>query len=203
MTGIDRVRTVADTAWEAMRLHAIPATPRNYEIWYGVCSTENRPLNERIDLLMRTGEPVTAALLESLYREFFAAPVDTRALDEGSAELQLLAREMAESVATDRRTIVSLGSAVSHCAAGLRTFPSAEELRQAAATLHSATAQAGERLRALEQLFSASVARIDQLKGKLAEARQAATSDSLTGLANRRMFDAALAQAVRRLQTEG
>jgi diguanylate cyclase len=82
-------------------------------------------------------------------------------------------------------------------------MPTADELRRATAILNSATAQAGERLAALEQLFSASVARIDHLKRKLAEARQAATSDALTGLANRRMFDAALAQAVRRSQTEG
>jgi diguanylate cyclase len=203
MSSTDRDRVVADAAWEAMRLHAIPATPRNYEIWYSVCAAENPALNERIEILLQRGETVTPSLLESLYREFFASPVDAEALDQRSTELQNLATEMADRVSTDRRLIAGLGQAFGSCAASLRPTPKADELRRAAATLGSASAQASERLQALEQLFTASVARIDYLKVKLAEAQHEATRDALTGLANRRMFDAALARAIRHAQVEG
>jgi len=195
MSDSDPVRYVADAAWECIRIHGVPATPRNYEIWFAYCGAEKPQLNHRLDREIGAGEAITPGLLEQLYRTFFAAPVDVTVIRDGSDTLQQLAAEMADRVSADRGMVTTLGRALGSWSTSASSAGDTEALRQAAATLSSASAQAGERLRALEDLFTASVSQINDLKGKLAKAEHIATRDGLTGLANRRMFDAALQTA--------
>jgi diguanylate cyclase len=68
-------------------------------------------------------------------------------------------------------------------------------LRQTAGTLGGATAQLANRMRTLEQLLIASQERIGRLEQRLAKSEHEATRDALTGLANRRLFDAAIQHA--------
>ena len=99
--------------------------------------------------------------------------------------------------------IAYLESEISRWAGTARSLPSAGELRDAAATLNDASAQTTERLRALEQLFSVSVAHIADLKQKLSVIGHDAQHDPLTALANRRRFDAFLRDAADTADNDG
>ncbi|MGE0221948.1 MAG: GGDEF domain-containing protein [Acetobacteraceae bacterium] len=178
-----------------MKQHGIAATPRNYEIWFAFCGTEKPALNQRIESILRTGDNITPGILDSLYRDYFAASVDVSVVRDGSQELQELTTQIADRVTADRMAVDSISSTFGALSNVLQTPLSPDELRRAAVTLGSTTAAAGDRLRAMETLFSASVRRISELRNKLAAAEQSATRDALTGLANRRMFDAALLRA--------
>jgi diguanylate cyclase len=116
---------------------------------------------------------------------------------EGSGELQQIATEMADRVSADRGMVETLGHALGSLSSSMRRALTSEELQSAAAILGSASAQASDRLGALEKLFTASIERIGDLKEKLTKAEQDATRDALTGLANRRSFDADLLRAAR------
>lgn len=192
MSGSDPVHGIADAAWQCIRKYGVPATPRNYEIWFAYCGAEKPQLNHRLDSHVGAGQAITPGLLEQLYSTFFATPMDMTAIRDGSDELQQIAAEMADRVAADRGLVTTLGRALASWSTTAAAVSGTEALRQAAATLGSASAQAGERLRALEELFTASVNQINDLKRKLAKAEHVATRDGLTGLANRRMFDAML-----------
>ena len=202
MTMVEQVREHADTAWETMRTHSIPPTPRNYEVWYAYSGAEKPQLTQRIDALLRSGQPFSPGILDELYRAFFAAAVDVADIREGSSELQQIASEMADRVTADRAVVDTLGRALGGFSHAARLAPSPLDLRKAAATLGDASTQASDRLQALEQLFSASVQRITDLKTKLVQAEQIATRDALTGLANRRMFDSALLRAAQSAAVE-
>jgi len=195
MTMVEQVRQLADVAWDSMRSHAIPPTPRNYEVWFAYSGAEKPQLSQRIDALLRSGQPVSPGVMDDLYREFFAAHVDVADIRDGSSELQQIASEMADRVTADRGVVDTLGRALGGFSHAARLAPNPMDLRKAAATLSDASTQASDRLQALEQLFSASVQRITDLKTKLVQAEQIATRDALTGLANRRMFDSALLRA--------
>ncbi len=73
---------------------------------------------------------------------------------------------------------------------------------QAIATLSEETRRAGERNRVLEQQVTASAARITRLRQNLAEMKQEATTDVLTGIANRKAFEARLRRAITQARSE-
>jgi diguanylate cyclase len=202
MSVVEQVRQLADTVWDSMRSHAIPPTPRNYEVWFAYTGAEKPLLSQRIDALLRSGQPVSPGVMDELYREFFAAHADVADIRNGSSELQDIASEMAHRVTADRAVVDTLGRALGGFSHAARVAPNPLDLRKAAATLGDASTQASDRLQALEQLFSASVQRITDLKTKLMQAEQIATRDALTGLANRRMFDSALLRAAQQAAVE-
>jgi diguanylate cyclase len=191
----NHARIVADAAWRELRDRKIPPTPRNFEVWFSYCSEEKPRLCQRINELIRASKPFTPGVLDNLYQEFFAAPTELSSIKENSEQLQQIATQMADQVTADLGMIDDYGAALSAWTPALTAAPTVQEIRHAAETLKTAAGEAGERMRALEQLFSASVTRINELNEKLARSEKEAMCDALTGLANRRMFDTALSQA--------
>ncbi|WP_376097401.1 GGDEF domain-containing protein [Roseomonas sp. CCTCC AB2023176] len=80
--------------------------------------------------------------------------------------------------------------------AAIRQDESAQSLLRAVETLSAATATAVERNRCLEEKLAASAGRVARLQARLADMRTEVREDALTGLVNRRGFDAILKRAV-------
>jgi len=196
------VRRIADAAWDFLRANQIAETPRNYELAFAYCGREKPPLNQRVDAIAKAGAAFTAGTLDQLHREFFSVTVDTNAVRESSGELHQIASELVTRVSADGAMVRDVGHALGSFASAVQAGAGTDEVHQAAITLSSASAQAGERLAAMEQLFAASVKRITDLRKRLAKAEEDATRDALTGLANRRLFDSALQRAALRAGAE-
>jgi len=193
------VRRIADAAWDFMCTHDISATPRNYELSFAYCGREKPALTQRIEAIAKAGGAFSAGTLDQLHREFFSIAVDTGAVRESSGELQQIANELASRVSAEGAMVRDVGQALGSFASSIR---GSDDMHQAAQILSSASVEASERLAAMEQLFSASVKRITDLRQRLAKAEQDATRDPLTGLANRRLFDSSLQRSALRAGAE-
>lgn len=190
------VQINADAAWASMARFGVPATPRNYELWYTFISGNKPSLAERMKALLASPATLTPGLLDQLYREFCSTYHDVGVVSEGAGELQKIAAELAAEVSTDRQCVLGLRDVLSVFSSNIRQSPISEKLISSVTSLSSASIAAGERLGVLEQLLAASVEQIADLKERLQKAEQDATLDALTGLANRRRFDAELEHAV-------
>jgi len=188
-------RSVADAALKALRDRKIPPTPRNYELWFAYYAEEKPRLRQRIDETIRACKRFTPGLLDDLYQQFFGAPAELASIKENSQELQTIATQMVDQVIADRGMIGDYGSALDAWTPELDEVPTVDDIRRAALTLKASAAETGDRMHALEQLLTASVARIGELNEKLARSEREAMCDPLTGLANRRTFDMALLRA--------
>lgn len=195
MSGMEHVRRIADAAWAFMHDHEIAPTPRNYELFFAYCGREKPPLTIRVDALALAGGAFTPGTLDDLHRTFFPPSFDSGVARESAGELQTIAADLVRRVSADGAAVRNVGQAFGSFASAVQAGTGAHELHQAATTLGNASAQASERLAAMEQLFSASVKRITDLRHRLAKAEEDATRDGLTGLANRRQFDSALQRA--------
>ena len=198
-----RARAIADTAWTAMLTHEVSPTPRNFEVWHAYCSGEKPQLCHRIDTIINNSELFTPGVLDNLYRDFFAASVDMISIEKNARELRQIATVMVDQVTADADIIDGCGTTLMQWGPILNTEPTIRDMRDAVHTLKTATVEAGERMHALEQLFTASIARIGELHEQLARLEKEATRDALTGIANRRMFDAALLQATNLANRDG
>lgn len=186
-----------------MRTHAIAPTPKHYEIWYAYHGGEKPALSERIDSLLQSTTAITSGLLDELHRECFATEVVADIVRDGSNELHQLATEMGTRVNADRIAVEKLSTVLSDWALSGRQDAGRENQASTAAALSDATARTGEQLGALEQLFAASLIRINDLSQKLDQAQRDASFDALTGLANRRNFDASLHAAIEHANRSG
>jgi len=184
------INQAAQAAMDFMRSSGIPLTPNNYEIGFAFAAGEPSALTERLDSALKGGTPITPAMLDGLHHEFFQRHLDISTIQEGSRDLAQIAADLAGHISSDRIVVRSLGDALSHWADDVKALPMDGELLRATHTLSSATAVTGDRMRVMEQLLAASLERISELDQKLAKAEREATRDALTGLLNRRAFDA-------------
>jgi diguanylate cyclase len=196
MPPAQHIEDSAAAAWDAMRRHAIAPTPRNFEIWYAHCAGDKPGLSARIAAVIAAGQPFTPALLDAFYRDFLATEIDLAALRDGTRDIQLVAREIVDRISRNRAEAMIYGRSLATWAVDLLEAPNIEMLKSATMALARETARAGERSLALEQQLQQSVHRVEVLEQQLASAEDAATTDALTGVANRKHFDAALARAV-------
>ena len=201
MASTDRVRASAEAAYKALRDHHVPPTPRNFEVWFAYCSEDKYQLRQRIDRLIQAGEPFTSGVMDSLYQDFFAYPSGTSADD--SRELRTIATQLADRITADHGVINDYGALLGEWGSLLDTASTRQDVQRVTATLQTATNMASGKIAALEQLFAVSVVRIGDLHEKLARSEKDAATDPLTGLANRRTFDAALEEATAQAVRDG
>ena len=185
---------VGELARGSLAAHGVLPTPRNYQIWFAFHNAENPALTQRLQTLIDAGVAITPGVLDAIHRAFFDDTANVAVLRDGSSELRQIAGDMKNHVTSDRAVVEGYGQALEHLGSGMVTM-SSESLRRATSTLSGVTILTQERMRILEQLLAASVVQIDALERKLEKSENDATRDSLTGLANRRVFDAALPAA--------
>jgi diguanylate cyclase len=190
--GYQKISAIGDLAWQLMRTASIPTTPRNYEILFTVCASDKPALSRRVASLLHSGASITPGILDDLYREFFEIPSDLAVAREISTGLHTVANTVLRDMGDGQRVLVSLDQALSAVPETLDGPTDVETVRRASATVGDASRLAGVRLGKLETQLADAMASIHALQERLTAAEQAALIDALTGLANRRNFDATL-----------
>lgn len=196
------VRDLASRAWKDMRQHDILPTPRNFELWFTYLSNSNPSLSHRLSALLGAGTAPTPQQLRSLYSDCMPKQIDIDTTIDHSEQMAEAAQAMVEHVVENQASLRAYGDTLSGMVTQLDQDQTLDGLVQAVNTLTAETARASERNRALEQQLSSSSTRITKLRRELIEAKQDATTDSLTGLCNRRAFDARLRRAMVRAKAD-
>lgn len=198
-----RIRKLAVAVWTEMERLGIVPTPRAYEVWFAYRTGASTVLSERIGALLDRGEALTPSVLDTLHGELLLHPeVDFEALSGSVDEIHTLAQSLVDQVAGGQAAMSGYGELLSHWADTLPHEKTMGGLVAAVGTLTAETIRAVERSRALEQQLSASAARIAKLRRSLADVKQETTTDALTGIANRKAFEAKLRRAVSQARLE-
>ena len=151
----------------SMRQQGIAFTADNYAVWHCYLAGTNPALKRALDIVLSNGLTIEDRTLRVLYARHFCQAREALALRD-----------------VTRRAMQTL--------AELNTLPdlavAADVLARLGRDMQDMATQSEQMTRALTQ----SEERIAQLECCLDDARQEASTDGLTGLANRRAFDAAL-----------
>ena len=197
------VHTLAASVLAEMREHGIMPTPRNYDLWFTYRTDMNPALTDRVRLVLDEGQALTAAVLDTLYDECVSSvEMNVDAISTQSDAIQEAAQTLIDQVASNQAAVATYGDTLSDWAQHLGDQPTLGGLVDAIATITAETTRASERNRLLEQQLSASASRISKLRQSLAAVRQEATTDALTGLANRRAFDVRIKRSMAQVRSE-
>ncbi len=193
----ERTRELGARVWAEMQQRAIVPTPRAFELWFTFRSGVAPDLTRQMTQLLASGQALTPALLDGVHHEFLAMPVtNTDMVSDGAAQIQQAAEALATQVATGNAAVTHYADTLTHWAERIGDQRTVAGLVGAVTALTDATMKAAERNRKLEQQLSASATRIGKLRQSLSDVKQEASTDTLTGIANRKAFQVGLKQAI-------
>jgi diguanylate cyclase len=192
----ERTLAFAEIALGQIKALGQSAAPRNFEIWYHYATGYNQPLNALINETLAQKGTLSDDDLDQIYDTYisdtrFGERVDsvgTRVLDEIKQVMSTIdAASGSASTYSQRLTAASETLAQAKDSDALRAV--IEHLVQGANEMEASN-------RKLEARLAASRQEIEHLQDNLEAVRTESLTDQLTTLANRKYFDAALAQGI-------
>lgn len=187
-TGVQaRQRSAEAMAW-LDRLD-IPPTPANYQVWYAYAAGQDRDLVRALDILISNGDAFDEARCLEISEQFFGNDAGRESVRAAGKRLETLASTLMDQLDSARTQAGDFGSAVADLSDSVAQDCTVERLREVATALVAeAHAVVAGNARLQRHLGHASKEASD-LRQSLVSMRREATTDPLTGLANRREFD--------------
>jgi diguanylate cyclase len=197
----ERTLAFAEIALGQIKALGQSAAPRNFEIWYHYATGYNQQLNQLINETLAKNGTLSETDLEQIYDTYlsdsrFGERIDsvgTRVLDEIKQVMSTI--DAAAGSATTYSKSLNLASEKLAQAKDGGTLDGEalraviEHLVQGAKAMETSNTK-------LEARLDASRQEIEQLQHNLEAVRTESLTDPLTTLANRKYFDAALAQGI-------
>lgn len=170
----------------------VPPFPQNYEIWISYMLGGHPDLRAVLEDRMAKGLPFDDDTNEALYERFFS---NIRLSAEMMATGEKIARELSDivhalEVAGDEAN--AYGDTLTTAASRLEEGMDEHRLREVVLSLATATLRMAQSNRSLNRQLDRSRGEMEQMRDALRQVRAEALTDSLTGLANRKMFDETL-----------
>lgn len=176
-----------------MSRQAAALTPISFAIWYEYVSGINPALQARIDELTQGGRLLDDHVTEELFRRY-VSDIDHETAQRVGNDLQKVMLDVSQSAAQAGQQAGEFGKSLEAWSADVLDSP--DPTTTAATHLTSLlthTQEMQSSVAALKDKLDDSQREIEELRQEVNRAREAALEDGLTGLANRRGFDIALA----------
>ncbi|MCS6778904.1 MAG: diguanylate cyclase [Geminicoccaceae bacterium] len=186
------LQKAAEAALASMRRHAVPPNAVHYAVWFAHHAGHSPALSRAIQALEASGDAFDEVRHLELAERFLGRGAQLERIQAlvGRADgaLQAVAREIGGFRADTAAYGATLEGAASTIAGAARI----EELARLVEALRHATTSMHSRAESLERELARRDAELGTLRGELARAEEAMSSDPLTGIANRRLFDRSL-----------
>jgi len=202
LTGLSTVQDELAYSAKLMRV-AVPEmarrgsamNPMNYAVWYTHASGAVPELSRDLGGYLDDQERLTPEQVRSLFDRYINDQ-DVEAIERARDDLAEVFDTVARSTDASRAHTEAFEESLEAYIQRLQEPQSADELSQALAALIDDTATMRGNVGALGQQLENTVSEVKRLREELEAAREESLLDPLTGIANRRAFDAALRKAL-------
>jgi diguanylate cyclase len=192
---IDVAAHCARAALGMMDRHGVPAHPNNFIVWYAFVADRDPDLSKAVNGILRAGQKFSEEVCADLYERHFGT-------SQHEAELRAVGKRIEDAVAqvlaylsTANQGAVQYGEALQSFSGELHRDPAPNDLGDLIRGVLDETKVMIEVNRQLEERLETSSGEIARLREDLDALKREATTDALTGLANRKLFDVSLREA--------
>ncbi len=197
-----QARSIGDAAVATMHRLEIPATPANYAIWYEYHAGLSPNLQRTIDVLISNHASFNESTLQDLYATFFSSAKEAQAVREISVHALQTLQEIvgvADLASDDAHqfgdTLQGFASkGLGQSLGNLKNL--IENLVEESKSMAGRSEYVGLRMRE-------SAGKIEALERNLESAILDSTMDGLTGVANRKSFDAIIRKSAAEAMNSG
>jgi diguanylate cyclase len=192
----DREQALAKTAIALMGECDVIPTPENFELFYAFAAGENPGITQVIGGMVSAKKPFTPEILSDLRLRCLSGARAARAMDAVGATMTQTIASVLGKLETAARHTEAYSSQLSAAGGALDADQSPAGMRKLVEDLIDATRAMESKTRALESELQKSSEQVCDLRVKLDDVRKESLTDPLTGIANRKAFDAAMETAL-------
>jgi diguanylate cyclase len=194
----ERGHELAAAAVASLCLHALTPTPEAYAVWFAYHSGVNPELRGEIDGHVSAGRAIDDVICEAWHTTYFTdLSLSDRMAKAGgrmASEIQVVMRDIQSAGARTKAYTQQLETARDALAQTSGAI-GGHAVRQVVDDLASATADMARNTTDLQRKLTDTSREVTALREQLEQVRMEASTDSLTGLSNRKVFETALAAA--------
>jgi diguanylate cyclase len=195
----DREQALAKKAVALMGECDVIPTPDNFELFYALAAGENPGLIQAMGGMVTAKQPFTAEILSDLRMRYQSGARAARAMDTVSTGMSQTIDTVLGKLEAVARQTEAYSNTLSAASGHLDASQSPAAMRKLVEELIGATRAMESRTKELEGELQKSSEQVSELRGKLADVRKESLTDPLTGIANRKAFDAAMEAAMQGL----
>jgi len=200
---LEQAREYARAAFERMERLSIRPVPTNFCVWYAYHTGKLPELRQAIDGLISNRQPFTESASGDIYERFFTLGREQTELRAGMARVQETLSELVSNLGEAGQSTSRYNAALSEISGGIGADPAPDVVTVLVKRLLEETAAIQQKMEHLDNKFTTSSDTIQQLRDRLEGMRREALTDALTGIANRKAFDATLRDAARQSMETG
>ncbi len=193
----------ARAALSSMKDHKIPFNPNNFTVWYHYYSGANPELKRTLDILLDNKREITHEVSSEIFQKFFTLEHEESVLNETATKLETELGRVLEKLTEAGEGAAAYGKTLETFSGELGDDEDTENLENIIAGVLVATREMNQRNKSLEGELDNSSEEINRLKTDLELMRREATTDALTGVANRKKFDEEMRRTVAEAMEEG
>jgi len=199
---IEKLHSYVRLILPLMSKHYVPITPRNYTVWYEYVSGDNNELRKTIDAMLEKEEKFTEERNETLYRQFFAEK-DEKQLTKLREDLQKFLETILREISGMSGQTERYEAVVTNSVDKLSGNVSIQAIRKVVNEIIVETKKIGRFGKTIKEKLLKTTEELETLQQEFERAKIEASVDFLTGVANRKAFDEALATIAGEANSEG
>ncbi len=188
----DTARQFADSALKSMEQHSIPATPRNFTVWYTYCTRKYPDLTAAVDAHLKNGANFSEKDNLELYERYFGHSDEGIVLHDASRKIRESVVEVLGFITDASEGASNYHDALQENLGALGEETGLDDIKSIVESIVSETKKIQVQNKSLEEKLKTSTEEIDKLRQRMEDVQREAMTDALTGIANRKYFDQAL-----------
>ena len=200
---VDTAQKYAAKTLELLNKYGVPATPRNYAVWYTYVNDKFPDLTKTLNVLITNKLNFTTQKNDELYDRFFTNNDEGIALQETSRRIEEQVGRVLTMMGDASGDVEDFGKSLTTRLGDIAKSSGLESIRDAVQALAMETQAMQQSNAVLQEKLKQSSQEIASLRQNLEDVQREAMTDALTGIANRKMFDTTLRRRAMEAMEEG
>jgi len=180
------------SALDMMKRHGITANPDNFTVWFHYFSGDLPDLKRALDILLDNNQEFVESRNQEIFEKFFTFRAEGVAIKDAAINAETELTRILEYLGLASDGAAEYEKVLETVTGEISKTGEPEVIKTAISNALNATRAMEQQNKRLEKKFNESSAEINRLREDLETMRLEAMTDGLTGIANRKLFDAEL-----------
>ena len=192
LDSFDQANEYGRKAMSLMGVHGVSLNPNNFTVWYEYVSERMPELTKALDVLITNNVKFDDERSQQIFDQFFGAGAGQLEMGETFSRLIGLIGRVSDQIGEDAADQSAFCDTMAEISAHLEAHPESGTMGKLVRRIMGEAQTIVQKSRSMAERLDHASSEISELRTNLELVRQEAITDSLTGIANRKHFDACM-----------
>ncbi len=198
----DKINIIAVKIYSNSGKYNTPLSKQNYALWYDYFEGKTIGLQAAMDELMKSDQAIPPSAMKQLFHQYVDQD-QKKIMTKVQAQTQKIIKDVLQGVLDIGHSSSAYEQNLEKHIKGLSNIDSIDQVQDIIAGILKDTKKMSDANQHLQKKFEKAKSQSEILSQKLEQTEQAASTDALTGLYNRRVFDKVISRMVESYKKRG